>query len=81
MWILENLNTIRRTSSTIPFGWMLHPTVDGYLIEDIEEQDALAYVKERLENLSTKQIIDTLHARTGRKLTKRGLKKILNRKY
>jgi hypothetical protein len=78
---LETPETRRATSSTIPFGWAKHPRKKSVLIAKAEEQEALSYIRERRDNLSLKQMADVLHARTGRRLTKRGVKKVLDRKY
>lgn len=75
------MQTRKRTSSTVPFGWSIHPSDSGYLIENLEEQDALKFIKERQGNLSLRQIAGVIEARTGRKLTPRGVQKVLNRNY
>jgi len=74
---------IRRTSSTIPFGYQLSEEVDGYL-KPIEEE--LRILKEVAEAVFHGEIslgigVDWLEAETGRKMSRPGLKKYVDKIY
>tara|TARA_Y100000310_G_C20702909_1_gene831679 strand:- start:12014 stop:12253 length:240 start_codon:yes stop_codon:yes gene_type:complete len=74
--------TVRtRTSSTVPFGWELHPENDSLLIENEAEQETLDYVREIAEASSLRTLVTVIQARTGRIVTPRGVQKILSRAY
>jgi hypothetical protein len=74
---------IRRTSSTIPFGYELSEEVTGYL-KPIEEE--LRILKEVAEAVFHGEIslgigVDWLEAETGRKMSRPGLKKYVDKIY
>ena len=74
---------IRRTSSTIPFGYELDEDFDGYL-KPIKEE--LAILKEVSEAIFHGEIslgigVDWLEAETGRKMSRPGLKKYVDKIY
>ena len=74
---------IRRTSSTIPFGYELSEEVNGYL-KPIEEE--LRILKEVAEAVFHGEIslgigVDWLEAETGRKMSRPGLKKYVDKIY
>tara|TARA_B100001146_G_scaffold203810_1_gene196650 strand:+ start:1229 stop:1510 length:282 start_codon:yes stop_codon:yes gene_type:complete len=74
---------IRRTSSTIPFGYELSQD-DSHYLEPIEEQiEALKAVEEMVvnEELSLRDGCYWLEDYTGRSLSPAGLKKIIDKKY
>jgi len=73
--------TRKRKSPTIPFGWQLHPDNDSLLVEQEEESNALAYAREISEVTSIRKLADVLHARTGRKVSPRGMVLLLERDY
>ena len=76
-------NYIRRTSSTIPFGYELDADFEGYLKPiDIE----LQILKEVAEAVFHNEIslgigVDWLEAETGRSMSKPGLKKYVDKIY
>ena len=74
---------IRRTSSTIPFGYVLDDNFEGYL-KPIEKE--LTLLKEVAESVFHGEIslgigVDWLEAETGRKMSRPGLKKIVDKIY
>jgi hypothetical protein len=76
-------NYIRRTSSTIPFGYELDANYDGYL-KPLEEE--LITLKEVAESVFHNEIslgigVDWLEAETGRKMSRPGLKKYVDKVY
>tara|TARA_B110000503_G_C7009172_1_gene354887 strand:+ start:278 stop:538 length:261 start_codon:yes stop_codon:yes gene_type:complete len=76
-------NYIRRTSSTIPFGYELDDNYDGYL-KPLE--DELSTLKEVAESIFHNEIslgigVDWLEAETGRKMSRPGLKKYVDKIY
>ena len=76
-------NYIRRTSSTIPFGYELDDNYDGYL-KPLE--DELSTLKEVAESIFHNEIslgigVDWLEAETGRKMSRPGLKKYVDKVY
>ena len=76
-------NYIRRTSSTIPFGYELDADFEGYLKPiDLEIQ----ILKEVAEAVFHNEIslgigVDWLAAETGRRMSKPGLKKYVDKIY
>jgi len=82
MTMLAPDNYVRRTSSTVPFGYELSP-VDGYL-KPIPEQ--LSILKEVAASVHADEIslgigVDWLEAETGRKMSRAGLKKHTDKVY
>ena len=74
---------IKRTSSTIPFGYELSQD-DSHYLEPIEEQiEALKAVEEMVvnEELSLRDGCYWLEDYTGRSLSPAGLKKIIDKKH
>ena len=75
-------NYIRRATSTIPFGYGLS-LIEGYL-KPIDEE--LSVLKEVSESVKAGEIslgigVDWLEAETGRKLSRAGLKKHVDKVY
>ena len=82
MTLLAADNYVRRTSSTVPFGYELSP-VDGYL-KPIPEQ--ISILKEVAEAIHAGEIslgigVDWLEAETGRSISRSGLKKHTDKVY
>ena len=74
---------IRRVTSTIPFGYELVDNIEGYL-KPIEEE--LQILKEVTESVYKQEIslgvgVDWLEAETGRKMSRAGLKKHIDKEY
>lgn len=74
---------IRRTSSTIPFGYVLDENFEGYLKPIPEE---ITLLKEVAESVFHGEIslgigVDWLEAETGRKMSRPGLKKVVDKIY
>jgi hypothetical protein len=74
---------ITRTSSTIPFGYELIEE-DSYLLKPIENE--LTVLKEVAEAVFHQEIslgigVDWLEAETGRKMSRPGLKKYVDKLY
>ena len=76
-------NYIRRTSSTIPFGYELDVDFDGYLKPIPEELRVLQEVSEAVFHgeISLGIGVDWLEAETGRKMSRPGLKKHVDKLY
>jgi hypothetical protein len=74
---------IRRTSSTIPFGYELDENFEGYLKPITEELQILKEVSEAVFHgeISLGIGVDWLEAETGRKMSKPGLKKYVDKTY
>ena len=71
---------MRRTSSTIPFGYRL--SKDPQYLEAVpEEQEELEHIKDlvRSKALSLRDGADWLSFSTGRKISHVGLKKIIDK--
>ena len=73
-------NYIRRTSSTIPFGYELDENFEGYLKPIPEELTILKEVSEAIFHgeISLGIGVDWLEAETGRQMSRPGLKKYVN---
>tara|TARA_R100000988_G_C3975812_1_gene154070 strand:- start:15 stop:260 length:246 start_codon:yes stop_codon:yes gene_type:complete len=74
---------IRRTSSTVPFGYELDADFEGYL-KPIEQE--IQILKEVAEAVFHNEIslgigVDWLEAETGRSMSKPGLKKYVDKIY
>tara|TARA_R100000458_G_C8188419_1_gene182983 strand:- start:322 stop:576 length:255 start_codon:yes stop_codon:yes gene_type:complete len=76
-------NYIRRTSSTIPFGYELDENFEGYLKPITEELQILKEVSEAVFHgeISLGIGVDWLEAETGRKMSRPGLKKYVDKTY
>ena len=76
-------NYIKRTSSTIPFGYELDENFDGYLKPITEELQILKEVSEAVFHgeISLGIGVDWLEAETGRKMSRPGLKKYVDKTY
>ena len=74
---------IRRTSSTIPFGYELDENFEGYLKPITEELQILKEVSEAVFHgeISLGIGVDWLEAETGRKMSRPGLKKHVDKVY
>ena len=74
---------IRRTSSTIPFGYELDENFEGYLKPIQEELQILKEVAEAVfhNEISLGIGVDWLEAETGRSMSKPGLKKYVDKIY
>ena len=74
---------IRRTSSTIPFGYELDADFEGYLKPIVEEIQILKEVAEAVfhNEISLGIGVDWLEAETGRSMSKPGLKKYVDKMY
>ena len=74
---------IRRTSSTIPFGYELDEHFEGYLKPIPEQIEMLEEVAEAVVNgeISLGIGVDWLEAETGKKMSRMGLKKYVDKKY
>ena len=73
----------RRNSSTIPFGYELDENFDGYLKPITEELQILKEVSEAVFHgeISLGIGVDWLEAETGRKMSRPGLKKYVDKRY
>ena len=76
-------NYIRRTSSTIPFGYELDADFEGYLKPIQEDLKILQEVSEAVFHgeISLGIGVDWLEAETGRSMSKPGLKKYVDKIY
>ena len=76
-------NYIRRKSSTVPFGYEDDGLIDGYLKAIPEDLAVLNEVAESvfLGEVSLGIGVDWLEAETGKKMSRMGLKKYVDKKY
>jgi hypothetical protein len=74
---------IRRTSSTVPFGYQEDEDFEGYLKPIEEELQVLKEVSEAVFHgeISLGIGVDWLEAETGRKMSRPGLKKHVDKVY
>ena len=74
---------IKRTSSTIPFGYELVDESSTYLKPVEEELDALQIAENMVvnEEVSLQAACDWLEYKTGRRISSPGLKKHIDKKY
>ena len=74
---------IRRVTSTIPFGYELDTNIDGYLKPVEQELEVLKEVTEAVhaQEISLGVGVDWLEAETGKKMSRMGLKKYVDKKY
>jgi hypothetical protein len=78
---MMSLKTRTRSSSTIPFGFKTHPDNDHLLIEDEKEQALVKDIRDMSEAQSLRVLSSYVEAHTGRKLSPRGIQKIIRRGY
>tara|TARA_R100000458_G_scaffold59413_1_gene69918 strand:- start:2280 stop:2546 length:267 start_codon:yes stop_codon:yes gene_type:complete len=76
-------NYIKRSSSTIPFGYELDNNFEGYLKPNQEHLQALEEVAEAVyrNEISLGIGVDWLEAETGKSMSRPGLKKYVDKKY
>jgi hypothetical protein len=74
---------IRRTSSTIPFGYELDEDIEGYIKPNPQELQVLKEVSEAVfhREISLGIGVDWLEAETGRRMSRPGLKKHVDKIY
>ena len=72
-----------RTSSTVPFGYEDDGLIDGYLKAIPQDIEVLNEVAESvfLGEVSLGIGVDWLEAETGKKMSRMGLKKYVDKKY
>jgi len=73
----------RRTSSTVPFGYKLSESIEGYLKPIPEQLEVLEEIAESVHigEISLGIGVDWLEAETGKKMSRPGLKKYVDKKY
>jgi hypothetical protein len=76
-------NYIRRTSSTIPFGYELDNNFEGYLKPNETQIQVLEEVAQAVFHgeISLGIGVDWLGAETGKSMSRPGLKKYVDKKY
>tara|TARA_R110001583_G_scaffold162755_1_gene315024 strand:- start:890 stop:1159 length:270 start_codon:yes stop_codon:yes gene_type:complete len=76
-------NYIRRTSSTIPFGYELANNFEGYLKPNETQLEVLEEVAKAVFHgeISLGIGVDWLGAETGESMSRPGLKKYVDKKY
>ena len=76
-------NYIRRTSSTIPFGYELDNNFEGYLKPNETQLQVLEEVAQAVFHgeISLGIGVDWLEAETGKSMSRPGLKKYVDKKY
>ena len=76
-------NYVRRKSSTVPFGYEDDGLIDGYLKAIPQDIEVLDEVAESvfLGEVSLGIGVDWLEAETGKKMSRMGLKKYVDKKY
>jgi hypothetical protein len=73
--------TRTRTSSTVPFGWAVMDDNEHMLVEQSDQQAVLEDLHKMKEAQSLRAMSRFIEAKTGRKVTPRGVSKILSRGY
>ena len=78
-----NKNYIKRTSSTIPFGYELENESDTFLKPIPEQLEALDVAEQMIvnEEVSLQAACDWLEYKTDRRISTPGLKKHIDKKY
>tara|TARA_R110002110_G_scaffold146494_2_gene336533 strand:+ start:182 stop:436 length:255 start_codon:yes stop_codon:yes gene_type:complete len=73
----------RRTSSTVPFGYQLSESIEGYLKPIPEQLEVLEEIAESVHigEISLGIGVDWLEAETGKSMSRPGLKKYVDKKY
>mgnify|MGYP003626623641 FL=1 len=73
----------RRTSSTVPFGYQLSESIEGYLKPIPEQLEILEEIAESVHigEISLGIGVDWLEAETGKSMSRPGLKKYVDKKY
>jgi hypothetical protein len=73
----------RRTSSTVPFGYQLSESIEGYLKPIPEQLEILEEIAESVHigEISLGRGVDWLEAETGKSMSRPGLKKYVDKKY
>ena len=76
-------NYIRRTSSTVPFGYELDEHFEGYLKPIPKQIEMLEEVAEAVVNgeISLGIGVDWLESATGRSISRPGLKKYVDKNF
>jgi hypothetical protein len=76
-------NYIKRTSSTIPFGYELESENDTFLKPIPEQLEALGVAEQMIVNkeVSLQAACDWLEYKTDRRISTPGLKKHIDKKY
>ena len=76
-------NYIKRTSSTIPFGYELENESDTFLKPIPEQLEALDVAEQMIvnEEVSLQAACDWLEYKTDRRISSPGLKKHIDKKY
>ena len=76
-------NYIRKKSSTIPFGYEVDQNYKGYLKPIVNELKSLEEVSQLVhsKSVSLSEGVDILEFKTNRKLSRMGLKKLVDKKY
>ena len=76
-------NYIKRTSSTIPFGYELENESDTFLKPIPEQLEALDVAEQMIvnEEVSLQAACDWLEYKTDRRISTPGLKKHIDKKY
>ena len=74
---------IRKRSSTIPFGYEIDETTEGFLKPIPEQLDVLEEVSTAIYNqeISLGVGVDWLESETDRTMSRMGLKKYVDKKY
>ena len=74
---------IKRKTSTIPFGYELDDNIKGYLKPHTEELEVLSEVSESVSagEISLGVGVDWLEYETGKKMSRMGLKKHVDKVY
>jgi|TARA_R100001463_G_C3528676_1_gene221405 hypothetical protein len=74
---------IKRKTSTIPFGYTLDNNIQGYLKPNHEEIDLLKEISESVyaSEISLGVGVDWLEYKTGKRMSRAGLKKHVDKVY
>ena len=71
-----------RKARVVPFGYMKDPENDKILVPNPHEQEVITQAREYYgQQVSMRNLIAWIQAHTGRKLSLRGLKKVMDRQF
>lgn len=72
---------MKRKTSTIPFGYKIDPTNSAELIRDEKELLAIQKARQYHKVISLRNISAMIEKETGRKLSPRGCKQVMERSW
>lgn len=68
-----------RSAGSVPFGYKLHPTNPKLIEEDVVQQEVLKELPTLSKLHSLRRLVDYIQYKTERRMTPRGVSKVLKR--